>query len=250
MSGMRLLALGVGNAFSSRYYSSCFALEADGQWLLIDCPHPIRKIFREATQAAGLSLKIDDVLAVVLTHLHADHASGMEGFLFFYRYVLKTRPTVIAHPEVASKLWPGHLSASMECTIEDVGEPPLHHTPEEFYNWMPLGLEKPLQIGPFSISARMTLHNIPTTALRITAGSRTLGFSADTAFDPTLIDWLANADFILHEASGGFLHTAYEKLLGLPKELRSKMKLHHYPDRFDVEASKIEPVRQGRVYTI
>src|SRR5262249_25429122 len=167
MSGMRLLALGVGNAFSSRYYSSCFALEAEGQWLLIDCPHPIRKVVREASQAAGLSLKIDDVLAVVLTHLHADHASGMEGLLFFYRYVLKTRPTLIAHSEGPDKLWPGPQSASMKSTIEDAGQPPMEHKPEEFYQWMPLGLEKPVQIGPFSIAARMTLHNIPTTALRI-----------------------------------------------------------------------------------
>src|SRR5262245_33291997 len=137
MSGMRLLALGVGNAFSSRYYSSCFALEAEGQWLLIDCPHPIRKIVRESAHAAGLTLKIDDFLAIVVSHLHADHVSGMEGLLFFYRYMLKSRPTVIAHADVAAKLWPGHLSASMECTIEDVGQPPITHTPEEFYCWLP-----------------------------------------------------------------------------------------------------------------
>src|SRR5262245_15817363 len=106
MSGMRLLALGVGNAFSARYYSSCFALEAEGHWLLIDCPHPIRKIFREGTEAAGLSLRIEDLAALALTHLHGDHASGVEGFLFFYRFVLERKPKVLAHADVAARLWP------------------------------------------------------------------------------------------------------------------------------------------------
>jgi ribonuclease BN (tRNA processing enzyme) len=28
-----------------------------------------------------------------------------------------------------------------------------------------------------------------------------LGYSADTAYDPTLIDWLADADLIIHEVT-------------------------------------------------
>src|ERR1043165_5101489 len=48
MSGLRFLVLGVGDAFSARYYSSCFAVEFEGRWLLIDCPHPIRKMMRDA----------------------------------------------------------------------------------------------------------------------------------------------------------------------------------------------------------
>ena len=33
MSGLRLLTLGVGDAFSRFHYSTCFALEAEGSWL-------------------------------------------------------------------------------------------------------------------------------------------------------------------------------------------------------------------------
>jgi ribonuclease BN (tRNA processing enzyme) len=247
---MRLLALGVGNAFSSRYYSSSFAIEAEGQWLLIDCPHPIRKILREAAQTASLSLKIDQLTAIVLTHLHGDHASGLEGLLFFYRFVLNRKPQLIAHPEVAAKLWTGHLAASMEWTMDDVGQPLRRHEPEEYYDQLSLPEAQPLQVGPFAIQGRKTIHNIPTTALKISAAGRTLGLSADTAFDPTLIDWLKAADFIVHEAGGGFMHTPYEKLLGLPEDLRGRMRLVHYPDRFDVDASAIEPLRQGQIYTV
>src|SRR5262249_835007 len=47
MSTALLLPLGVGEAFTSLYYTSCFALGVDDHWLLIDCPHPVRKMLRE-----------------------------------------------------------------------------------------------------------------------------------------------------------------------------------------------------------
>src|SRR6516162_4406626 len=88
MPGFRLLPLGVGDAFSARHYSSCLALEADGEWLLVDCPHPIRKLMYEGSAAAGTVLDVAQVRAVVLTHLHADHASGLEGIGFYARFIL------------------------------------------------------------------------------------------------------------------------------------------------------------------
>ena len=80
-----------------------------------------------------------------------------------------------------------------------------------------------------------------------------LGYSADTAYDPTLIEWLDDADLIVHETTTMIhtgVHTPYEKLAALPESLRSKMRLTHYPDDFDVNASVIEPLRQGRIYEV
>ena len=94
------------------------------------------------------------------------------------------------------------------------------------------------------------MHSIPSTALRIEAGGRTLGYSSDTIFDPDLIDWLSSADLIVHESSGGFMHTAYDRLAELPAELRKKMRVIHYPDSFDLSARAIEPLRQGRRYEV
>ena len=94
---------------------------------------------------------------------------------------------------------------------------------------------------------------MPTTAFRITAGGRSLGFSADTAFDPTLIDWLAPCDLIVHEATTPGhtgMHTPYEKLAALPAELRARMRLTHLPDDFDAASSVIEVLRQGHCYTL
>ena len=74
---MRLLPLGVGDAFSALHYTSSVLLESGGQWLLLDCPHPIRKILREGSQRAlGRPLDLADLAGVAVTHLHADHSAA------------------------------------------------------------------------------------------------------------------------------------------------------------------------------
>jgi hypothetical protein len=68
-----------------------------------------------------------------------------------------------------------------------------------------------------------------------------------------LIEWLAPADLIVHEATTMVhtgVHTPYTKLAALPDALRAKMRLNHYPDDFDLESSVIEPLRQGRCYVV
>jgi ribonuclease BN (tRNA processing enzyme) len=246
VSGLRLVALGVGDAFSALHYSTCLALEADGRWLLVDCPHPIRKILREAGLAAGVALDVPLFEAVVLTHLHADHSSGLEGLAFFARFAQQRRLPLLAHPEVLEHLWNGHLAGSMEWSRAQPGAAPVRRSLEDFFDVRPLSEEGAVALGPFRVECRRTLHSIPTTALRVRAGGRCLGCSADTAFDPTLLAWLAEADLILHETNEGGPHTPYEELARLPAALRAKMRLIHYPDTFDAAASVIEVLRQGQ----
>lgn len=242
---LSFVPLGVGDAFASRYYSTALAIEADGRWLLVDCPHPIRKMMREAEVA----LDVSDMDAVLVTHLHGDHVSGLEGFAFFNHFVLRRKVALLAHPDVVEPLWSGHLAASMRDLITPDGcaMPPKGEL--DYFEHHPLRFEAPICFGPFTIECRRTIHHIPTTALRIRAGGRTLGYSADTAFDEGLIEWLAEADLVIHETNYG-AHTPYAKLAALPEALRARMRLVHYPDDFDTEASVIEPLRQGRRYSV
>jgi ribonuclease BN (tRNA processing enzyme) len=250
MSGLRLLTLGVGDAFSALYYSSCLALEAEGGWLLLDCPHPIRKMMHEAGTAAGLRLDVGQLTGVVLTHLHADHSSGLEG-LGFFSYFRVGRPVpLLAHPAVSAPLWGERLACSMESAGAQAGEALSRRRLEDFFTLLPLAETGPVQIGPFAVQCRRTVHSIPTTALKVRAAGRCLGYSADTIFDPALLSWLSEADLIVHETNVGPVHTPYEKLADLPGELRGKIRLIHYPDAFDLSASVIEPLRQGCCYLV
>lgn len=250
MADLRFLVLGVGDAFSALYYSACFAVQAENTWLLIDCPHPIRKMLREASLPAGLSLDIADIHGILLTHLHADHASGLEGYAFFSRYVLNgQRARVYAHPTVSEHLWRGHLSGSMEWSAKP-GEEPHQRFLHDFIDLNDLSDTEAAEIGPFRVECRRNLHSIPATAFRIWAGSRCLGYSADTIYDTGLIGWLNAADVIIHEAGEGSVHTPYAQLAALPLAVRSKMRLIHYSDRFDRQASILEPLQQGRIYKV
>src|SRR5262245_8620681 len=124
---MRIVPLGVGDAFSALRYSSCLAVAPgdsfDDGWLLVDCPHPIQKMMREAGQAAGVKIEPHRLLGVVLTHLHADHASGLEGLAYWSFFYLQRKLPLYAHPSVAARLWDGHLAAGMEQLLPAVGAP-------------------------------------------------------------------------------------------------------------------------------
>lgn len=241
---MKVTALGVGDAFSARFYSTCLLVEHDGAHLLIDCPHPIRKVLAES----GAGVDLPDLDAVVLTHLHADHCSGLEGLGFFSFFVAQRPMPLLTHPGVGKRLWE-RLAPGMDTLMLDLDAPPTLKELDDYFAIAPLSTDHPVAHGPFSIEARWTKHHVPTTALRITAGGHTLGYSADTAFDPDLIAWLAEADLVIHETNLG-THTPIDDLLGLDDALKERMRLVHYPDWFDVDSCPIACLRQGETVTV
>jgi ribonuclease BN (tRNA processing enzyme) len=255
MSTVQLIPVGVGEAFTARHYTSCLALGVDDQWLLIDCPHPLRKMLREASLAAGLPepLDIGHFTAAVVTHLHADHCCGLEDYGYFSFFALGRRAKLLMHPEASARVWVGLLAGGMEQVQAQPDAPPVRKALADYFELIDLDTSRPVACGPFAIECRRTIHAVPTYALRINAGGRMLGFSADTAYDPGLIEWLSAADLIVHEATSmahSGVHTPYEQLAALPEALRSKMRLTHLPDDFDAEASVIEVLREGKVYEV
>jgi ribonuclease BN (tRNA processing enzyme) len=250
MAGLRLLPLGVGNAFSALSYSTCLALEADGCWLLIDCPHPVRKMMREASASAGVDLDVAAVHAVAVTHLHADHVSGLEDLAFYNHFLLDRKARLVAHPSVSEHLWSKTLSGGMQWSKPESRTAMIEHCFEDFFVLDEVTERKSVSTGPFTISVHPGMHTLPTTAIFVEAAGRKFGYSADTAYDPPLIDWLSRADLVVHEANGGYPHTPYERLAALPAELRKKMLAVHYPDGFDPPGREVELLRQGQSYWV
>lgn len=246
---MTFVPVGVGDAFSALHYSSAVAVEADGRWLLVDCPHPIRKVLRDASRRAGVELDVDRFEAVVLTHLYADHCSGLEGLGYFARFVLRRRPLLVAHPSVLARLWDGRLAAGMDSLSDPSNWRSRAMRLDDYFEVAALDEGGPVKVGGFELACRPTRHHVFTTALRIRAGGRELGLSADTAHDPALIDWLAGADLFLHETGPG-IHTPYRALAALPAGVRARMKLIHFPDGFVPEDGAVELLEEGRRYTV
>jgi len=238
---MRVVPLGIGDAFSALHYGASLAIEHDGARLLVDCPHPIRKMLHEALPGVD----VGDFDALVLTHLHADHASGLEGWGFFHHFALRRRALVLTHPQVARDLW-STLAPSMGVLLRGPEREATSYVEDDFFDVRTFVDET--TVGPFRIRCRTTWHHIPTIALRIEAGDRVLGYSADTAFDPALLEWLQDADLIVHETNLGGAHTPYADLRALPEETRARMRLIAFPDGFVPQ--EIVPLVQGRTYAL
>jgi ribonuclease BN (tRNA processing enzyme) len=246
--GMSFVPVGVGDAFSALHYSSSVAVEADGRWLLVDCPHPLRKILRDASLASGAALDAGSFDAVVLTHLHADHSAGLEGLGYYARFVLGRRPLLAAHPAVIARLWE-KLAPGMDELVDAASGRRMPLRLADYFELAALDEAGPIALGTFQVECRRTEHHVPTCALRIRGGGRTLGLSADTRFDPALVEWLSSADLVLHETGPG-IHSPYQSLAALPAAVRAKLRLIHYPDDLDASDGALEPLVQGRRYAV
>lgn len=157
------------------------------------------------------------------------------------------------HPAASAWLWDGLLAAGMETIQSAPDVPPVQKQLDDYFELIDLDLNRPVSCRPFAVECRQTIHSVPTFALEITVGGYRLGYSADTAYDPELIDWLTASDLIIHEATAARhtgVHTPYEKLAMLAPPIRSKMRLTHYPDDFDIDSSVIEVLRQGKIYKL
>lgn len=242
-SEFEVCVLGVGDTFSECYNSTALLLSCEGVQLAIDCPDMYRRVLRQASERSGVALALSDIDHVLITHVHGDHMNGLEGVAFFKHFVDGRPLTLLTAPEVSAVIWEQRLKASMGVLWN--GQTFREMKRNDYFNDITLSWHEVREVGPFRITCRRTQHHVPTSAVRIEANGRTLGYSSDTAFDPGLIAFLSPADLIIHETNLGPAHTPYERLAMLPEGLRQKMRLIHYPDFFDLEGSNIQPLREG-----
>jgi ribonuclease BN (tRNA processing enzyme) len=244
---MRVLILGVGDAFTRLHFGSSAVIEAPGGHVLVDCPDLIHRALAEATSRAGWDVdaaKVDDIL---LTHLHGDHCNGLESFGFARRILRsgpdadRPRPHIHTSRPAADRLWE-RLAPAM-----DAAATPSPRGLDEFYELSVLEPGTAATVAGLSVECRATQHPVPTIGLLISDGTATLGWSSDTPFDEAHLQWLSRADVIVHECNHPPVHTPIESLNALPPELRAKIRLIHLPDHFDQSATDLKPLQQGEV---
>ncbi|HXK60679.1 MAG TPA: MBL fold metallo-hydrolase [Acidobacteriota bacterium] len=244
---MEIQVLGIGNAFTSRYYNTSFLIRSR-QLVLVDCPQGLFGMLREY----GIDpARIDKV---VVTHIHGDHIAGLETLLLWKRYVTQSRVTICTGRPVwealKSRFFPS-FSATFTPDLTQIIETEL----EEYADFQELTEDGENHLDEdVKIEFRYNWHPTPTLGLKLISRFGAVGISGDTCYRPSLLkslfergvleadryeklagDWLWTSDLVYHEverAEGG-AHTSESELLALPPEIRQKMRLIHLADDFN-----------------
>jgi ribonuclease BN (tRNA processing enzyme) len=163
---------------------SSYLLEHEGFRLLLDVGNGSTGALQQVCGLLGPD-------AVIVSHLHGDHFLDLITYTYARRY----------HPDGAAKVLPVYGPSSIREAIlgaygRDVGE-----VLDSVYDFHPIGGHTQTEIGPFAVELRGVNHPVETYGMRISAGGRTVTYSADTARCDEIVDLASGADVFLCEAS-------------------------------------------------
>jgi len=189
VSGVKLTVIGCSGSYPGPDSpASCYLVEApfEGRTyrLLVDL----------GSGALGnLQRLVDlrDIDAIALSHLHADHCFDLSGLYVVSRY----------HPDgtfaTIPVLSPEGAGAFMARAYgSDDGEGIRHQF--DFRDWID---GAPVQLGPFTVTARLVVHPVAAFAIRIDTPTSSIVYSGDTGPTEALVDLAGGADLFLCEAS-------------------------------------------------
>jgi ribonuclease BN (tRNA processing enzyme) len=188
---MRLTIIGCSGSFPGPDSpASCYLVEADGFRLLID-------LGNGALGAVARHVSLDDIDAVCLSHLHADHCLDVCGL-----QVARTfhpggrRPPIPVYGPEHTALRLG-LALAADPSRHDAD--PAAGIGEAFtFETLTPGV---IQIGPLRVSATLMNHPVQTFGFRVEHAGHSFAYSADTGETSALVDLARGADILLCEAS-------------------------------------------------
>ncbi|MEB3227044.1 MAG: MBL fold metallo-hydrolase [Synechocystis sp.] len=229
--GVKLTFLGSGSAFTvggDNFQSNVLLTAPSGRRFLIDCGTDIRF----SLHAEGLSYR--DITDIYISHLHSDHAGGLEYIGFTTKFDPHCeQPTLYVSQDIAVDLWHKSLAGGMEAIEGDLADL------SSYFKLHPL---KPN--GCFTWEG-ITFHLVklnhidtgfmlmPAYGLFFEVNGCRIFFSNDTklCFE-TLQTYFEDADIIFHDCEitphPTSVHAHYQELANLPLAIKQKMWLYGY----------------------
>ncbi|WP_138419756.1 MBL fold metallo-hydrolase [Aquibacillus sediminis] len=176
---MKITIIGYWGAYPEpESATSTYLLEKNGFTCLLDC----------GSGALSRLQRFKDVMdlnAVVLSHYHNDHVADL-GVLQYSWLVQNT----LHNTEQVLPIY-GH-SEDWEAFSK------LTH---RFTKGVAYDPQKPLQLGPFTITFLKTAHPVPCYAMRITDGEKIIVYTADTSYTEQLVAFSQDADLLITDCS-------------------------------------------------
>lgn len=240
---MNLQMLGTGNAFAKKYFNNNALFYVEGRTVMLDCGitaplslHQLNKTF-------------NDIDALLISHIHADHIGGIEEFAFQMKFVHKRKPLLFVPAVIIETLWETSLKGGLLqdefSKLEDYFEVRLLHE----------GAATEIVPG-FTVEPILTKHipNKPSFSYLI---NETFFYSADMLFDRALLESLIErgCEVIFHDCQlkpPAAVHATLDELLTLPEPIQERVCLMHYDDSKEEYVGRtrsMQFVEQHRVYT-
>jgi len=229
---MKLIFIGSGSAFTvgaDNYNSNMLLVdETNNQKLLIDCGSDARHALHEA----GYSYR--DITDVYISHLHADHAGGLEWLALTTKFdPACEKPNLFANRFIIKDLWHNTLSGGMN-TLQGIKSQlslffnvhPVEENSSFIWNNTRFQIIQTVHV----VSGFMLMHSF---GLIFEVNNKKIFITTDTQFSPNqLKDFYRSADLIFQDCettsvpSG--VHAHYDQLITLEPSIKEKMWLYHY----------------------
>jgi ribonuclease BN (tRNA processing enzyme) len=262
---LAILFLGTGSAFTKKNYQNNILIVKGDDHVMVDCGS------RAPAALSHLGRTVGDIRNYYITHSHADHIGGLEEVMLMNRYVTRSRPHIYIPEEYETILWERSLRGGAEQNERHEGEPLRFadfwevHRPTERPDLPRRGTE--VQIGDINLKTFRTRH-FPEQAASWEDAFYSVGliiddrvlFTGDTQYDEELIttmEELYSPQVIFHDVQffTGGIHASLKELNGLPRAIRDRIYLMHYPDSWrdhadDAKRHGMQFVKQWQFYEL
>ncbi len=214
--------LGTGSAFAKAFNNNNAIIEKEGRLLLVDCG------ITAPTALHELGYGFNDLHAVLITHIHADHIGGLEEFAFQMKFVYGRKPILYIADTLVQPIWEHSLRGGLQ---QDEAE-----TLHDFFDVRPLSIGAHHELMPGLNVELVPTRHIPNKPNFSMLFNGFFFYSGDTVFDPDLLAGLVrdrNVKVIFHDCQlhpPGVVHACLPQLLTLPAELQERIYLMHYGD--------------------
>ena len=182
---------GCGDAFGTGgRFNTCFVVDVESVRYTID--------FGATSLVALNQVGIDhtSIDAVVITHIHADHCSGIPSMLLDSMLGAKrTKPLIIAGPRETE----ARLKEMMESLLPGSGV----MVPKFDLTWIDMELMKPNAVGDhISVTPYPAYHTAETnpTSIRCEAGGKVVSYTGDSAWTKHIPKISKDADLFICES--------------------------------------------------
>jgi ribonuclease BN (tRNA processing enzyme) len=228
---LKMTFLGSGSAFSisPENYHSNILLQLGKDTLLLDAGSDVRHSLHEQ------KLSHLDIKNVYISHLHGDHAGGLEWLALttYFDPEYKGRPNLFVSENTLSDLWNKTLSGGLSSLEKKHPSIDLYFKPISIKNggsffWHDIEFKLVQTIHYYSDYELM-----PTYGLIFTYNKTRVLFTADTQYNPEqMTPYYEAVDIIFHDCETSTIkstvHAHYTELKLLPEHIKNKMWLYHY----------------------